>query len=296
MAKAKKPQILLTNDDGIRSDGLWAAAEALSEVGFVTVAAPREQHSGAGRSMPQRSDGKLKQQEVTIHGKKWKVYAVGGSPAQTVQHGILELMEEPPDLVVAGINRGENLTVSITISGTVGAALEGAAFGVPSMAVSLEMPKDLQWGNWKADFSTAAHFTARFARLLLNAETVTSAQPNPATKAFPTKSIMMGEGFHDVDVLKIDVPTDATPETPWRLTRLSRCQYYVPVSPQRKRLGQRARVDFEIRFDEDKIEPDSDVYAIRVAREISVTPLSLDMTARTDFEDLEHRLRSSDGQ
>lgn len=261
---------MLTNDDGIRSDGLWAAAEALSELGFVTVAAPRDQHSGAGRSMPQKSDGKLREQKVTIHGVTWKVYAVGGSPAQTVQHGILELMDGPPDLVVAGINRGENLTVSITISGTVGAALEGAAFGIPSMAVSLEMPKEHQWGKFKADFSTAAHYTAHFGRILLG-----------------------GEAFPDVDVLKIDVPSDATPETPWRLTRLSHSQYYIPLRPNRKRLGQSARVDFEIQFDEDKVEPDSDVYAVRVAREVSVTPLSLDMTAHTDFGDLENRLRSS---
>ena len=163
MSKGKKPQILLTNDDGIRSDGLWAAAEALSEVGFVTVAAPREQHSGAGRSMPIASDGVLREEEVAVRGVTWKVYAVGGSPAQTVQHGILELMDGPPDLVVAGINLGENLTVSITISGTVGAALEGAAFGVPAMAISLEMPKEHQRGEVKIDFSTAAYFTSRFA-------------------------------------------------------------------------------------------------------------------------------------
>jgi 5'-nucleotidase len=271
MAKSGKPQILLTNDDGIRSDGLWSAAEALSELGFVTVAAPRDQHSGAGRSMPFSSDGVLREEEVTIHGVTWKVYAVGGSPAQTVQHGILELMDRPPDLVVAGINRGENLTVSITISGTVGAALEGAAFGIPSMAVSLEMPKEHQWGDAKIDFSTAAHFTARFGQILLE-----------------------GQTFPDVDVLKIDVPSDATTETPWRLTRLSRSQYYVPQSPVRERLDESVRVDFEIQFDEDKLELDSDVYAVRVAREVSVTPLSLDMTARVDFGDLDRRLRSSD--
>ncbi len=271
MGKAKKPKILLTNDDGIRSDGLWAAAEALSELGFVTVAAPREQHSGAGRSMPHASDGRLREEEVTIHGVTWKVYAVGGSPAQTVQHGILELMDEPPDLVVAGINRGENLTVSITISGTVGAALEGAAFGIPAMAISLEMPKEHQLGETEMDFSTAAYFTCRFAQLLLQSD----ASP-------------------DVDVLKVDVPSDATRETPWRLTRLSRSKYYVPQSPERQHFDESVRVDFEIRFDPDKLEPDSDVYAVRIAREVSVTPLSLDMTARVDFGDLESQLRSSD--
>ncbi len=271
MAKEKKPQILLTNDDGIRSDGLWAAAEALSEIGFVTVAAPREQHSGAGRSMPIASDGVLREEEVTVHGVKWKVYAVGGSPAQTVQHGILELMDGPPDLVVAGINLGENLTVSITISGTVGAALEGAAFGIPAMAISQEMPKEHQRGEVKIDFSTAAYFTSRFAQLILQ-----------------------GDAFPDVDVLKVDIPSDATPETPWRLTRLSRSQYYVPLSPERQHFDESVRVDFEIRFDEKLVEPDSDVYAVRVAREVSVTPLSLDMTARVDFGALERQLRSSD--
>ena len=69
----------------------------------------------------QHADPLLKEQ-VTIGGKTWPVYSVGGSPAQAVQHGVLELSAEPPDLVVAGINYGENLTVSVTISGTVGAA------------------------------------------------------------------------------------------------------------------------------------------------------------------------------
>jgi len=262
-----KPQILLTNDDGIGSAGLWAAAEALAELGFVTVAAPREQHSGAGRSMPQGSDGVLREEQVTIHGKTWTVYAVGGSPAQTVQHAILELMPRPPDLVVAGINHGENLTTSITISGTVGAALEAAAFGVPALAVSLEMPKEKQRGDPDADFSAAAHFTAHFGRLMMQAD-----------------------GLPDVDVLKIDIPSSATAQTPWQVTRLSRSQYYVPLSPGRERLSEPVRVDFEIRFDQDLLEPDSDVYAVRVAREVSVTPLSLDMTSRVDLGQLARRL------
>jgi 5'-nucleotidase len=273
MSNDQKPQILLTNDDGIRSDGLWAAAEALSEIGFVTVAAPRDQYSGAGRSMPFGSDGVLREEEVTIHGVTWKVYAVGGSPAQAVQHGVLELTSTKPDLVVAGINHGENLTVDIAISGTVGAALEAAAFGIPSIAVSLEMPKEKQYEGSDSDFSAAAHYTAHFGKILLE-----------------------GETFPDVDVIKIDVPTSATPKTPWRLTRLSRYQYYVPLRPEREHLEQEVQLDFEIRFEEDELEPDSDVYAVRVAREVSVTPVSLDMTSRVDFGELERQLRSSDSR
>ena len=68
-----KCQILLTNDDGIQSPGLWAAAEALSELGFVTVAAPRDQSSGMGRSLPSTSDGIIRTEVVQVRGKEWSV-------------------------------------------------------------------------------------------------------------------------------------------------------------------------------------------------------------------------------
>lgn len=268
MAEKARPQVLLTNDDGIRSPGLWAAAEALSEIGFVTVAAPREQSSGAGRSMPVTSDGRLHEEQVAIKGKTWSVYAVGGTPAQAVQHGILELMPDPPDLIVAGINYGENLTIGVSISGTVGAALEGAAFGLPALAVSLEMPDDYYLSHSEEiDFSTAAYFTGHFARMMLQ------------LKHIP-----------DVDVLKVDIPNDATPGTPWRLTRLSRQKYYVPVVPRRTSLEDPGHLDFKIEMDKSKLEPDSDVYALSVDRVVSVTPLSLDFTSRADFETLTRAL------
>ncbi|NIS82325.1 MAG: 5'/3'-nucleotidase SurE, partial [Anaerolineales bacterium] len=104
----------------------------------MTVAAPRAQSSGLGRSMPITSDGVICEEELVVRGKTWKVYAVGGSPAQAVQHGIFEITPRKPDIVVAGINYGENVGTGVTISGTVGAALEGAALGVPSLAISLE--------------------------------------------------------------------------------------------------------------------------------------------------------------
>ena len=271
MSGQQEPLILLTNDDGIKSPGLWAAAEALSDLGFVTVAAPREQSSGAGRSMPITSDGKIEEEEVVVNGKTWKVYAVGGSPAQAVQHGILEIMPRTPDLVVAGINYGENLTVGITISGTVGAALEGAAFSVPSLAVSLEMPMEY-YGSHSGDidFSAAAYFTAYFGRMLLH----------------------MDADF-DVDVLKVDVPCDATNETEWRLSRLSRQKYYVPIVPNRQRLDDEGRFGVEVVLDEENVEPDSDVFVLCIARKVSVTPLSLDLTSRVNIEEYDRKLRKN---
>src|SRR5512137_740517 len=115
----EKCQILLTNDDGIRSPGLWAAAEALSDLGYVTVAAPRDQSTAMGRSMPHVSDGVIRPETLHVRDKDWTVYAVGGSPAQAVLHGILEIMPQRPDLVVSGINYGENVATGITVSGTV---------------------------------------------------------------------------------------------------------------------------------------------------------------------------------
>jgi 5'-nucleotidase len=119
------------------------------------------------------------------------------------------------------------------------------------------------------DFTVAAHFTAVFAEKLLRVGPI-----------------------RDVDVLKIDVPADATPETEWQVTRLSRAKYYIPVSPRRTRLDEPGSVGYEIVPNLEGLEPDSDVYVLRVARKVTVTPLSLDMTSRLDLAELERKLGS----
>src|SRR5512136_2289948 len=185
----EKPiQILLTNDDGIQSPGLWAAAGALSQLGYVHVVAPRDQFSGAGRSLPSTSDGIITPQQMQVNGKLWTVYSVGGTPAQAILHAICEILPERPDLVVSGINYGENLGVGVTVSGTVGAAMEGAGNGVPALAVSLETDasEHLSYST-EIDFSAAAYFTTLIANMILE-------RPLP----------------EDVDLIKLDVPCDAT--------------------------------------------------------------------------------------
>jgi 5'-nucleotidase len=265
-----KPQILLTNDDGIQSPGLWAAAETLSELGFVHVVAPRDQSSGAGRSLPTSSDGTIQERQVVVHGKQWTVHAVGGTPAQTVLHAVLEILPELPQLAVAGINYGENLGSGVTISGTVGAALEAASLGIPAIAVSLETePRHHYSHSEEVDFSAAACFTALFSRLLLK------------NKLPP-----------EVEVLKIEVPCDATPETPWVIARLSRLRYFEPLAPTRLSWDSPARVGYRLSEDVEKDDPASDVYAVRVLRCVAVTPLSLDMTSRIDLAALDKALRS----
>jgi 5'-nucleotidase len=266
-----KPQILLTNDDGIESPGLWAAAEALEQIGFVTVVAPREQSSGAGRSMPVWTDGIIQERLVVVRGKKWQVYAVGGTPAQAVQHAILEIMTAPPNLVVSGINYGENVTVGITVSGTVGAALEAASVGIPSIAISVEVPGGHPQANFpKVDFSVSQHYLSMFAGRVLN-----------------------GLRIPDVDVIKIEIPADAKADTDWQMARLSRVRYYLPVAPERDDLGREGKLGFEVSFQEENVESDSDVYVLRINKKVAVTPISLDMTSRINLHDLENEIRAS---
>jgi 5'-nucleotidase len=271
MVPADKPLLLLTNDDGIRSPGLWAAAEALSQIGFVCVVAPREQQSGSGRSMPPSSDGAIREESVVVGGKAWKVYAVGGSPAQAVQHAMFELLPRRPDVVIAGINYGENVSTSVTISGTIGAALEGAAAGVPSLAVSQEAESRYHLTHSEEiDFGAAAHFTRLFAALLLSAGRLP-----------------------DVDVLKVDVPTGATKTTPWRLARLSQGRYYIPVASGRRDLAEPGMLSYRVADEPGALEPGSDAHVLRVERKVAVTPLSLDMTSRVEFAALETALRGA---
>jgi 5'-nucleotidase len=164
--------------------------------------------------------------------------------------------------VVSGINFGANLGIEVTISGTVGAALEGGAFGIPSLAASLEMdPAYHLTGDDGTDYSAAMAFVQQFAHLMLN-----------------------GVLPFDVDALSVNIPATATTRTPWRLTRLSRCRYFVPIAPDRAK-GE-GRPSYRLIEDLGQAEPGSDVRAVKVDRVVSVTPLSLDLTSRVDLDAL----------
>ena len=267
--KNNKPHILLTNDDGIRSPGLWAAAGELSKIGYVTVAAPRDQSSGMGRSLPSTSDGIIRKEQVQVNGQEWSVYAVGGSPAQSVLHGILEIVPHRPDLVVSGINYGENVGTGITISGTVGAAMEAASLGIPALAISLQTETQYHLTHSEdIDFSAAGYFTAYFAKILLE-------------RKFPM----------DVDLLKVEVPSHATPETGWQTTRLSLQRYYQPVAADRESWEVPGSITYKESASLEQEPEDTDVYVLRIKKMVSVTPLILDMTARVSLADFEKSLR-----
>jgi 5'-nucleotidase len=268
--KKNKPHILLTNDDGIRSPGLWAAASALAKIGYVTVTAPREQSSGMGRSLPSTSDGIIRKEHVQVNGQEWDVYSIGGSPAQTVLHGILEIVPHKPDLIVSGINYGENVGLGITISGTVGAAMEAAGMGFPALAISLQTETHYHLTHSEdINFSAAGYFTAYFARILLE-------------KKFS----------EDVHLLKVEVPSHATPETEWQVTRLSHQRYYQPVAAERESWDVPGLISYKEVAALEQESEDTDVYVLRKKNLVAVTPINLDMTARVPLDDFEKFLRS----
>jgi 5'-nucleotidase len=135
-------QILLTNDDGIYAPGLAAMERALKRLGDVCVVAPAVEQSGVGHSITFLSP--LMAKEV-FDGERRRGFAVEGSPADCVKLALSEFCPRQPDLLVSGINGGLNLGINVLYSGTVAGATEGAVYGIPSVAVSLEYDEHSQF-------------------------------------------------------------------------------------------------------------------------------------------------------
>jgi 5'-nucleotidase len=138
--------ILLTNDDGIYAPGLAALEKELRRLGEVIVVAPATEQSGVGHSITFLMPLVAKQ---VFDGDRLRGWAVEGSPADSVKLGIFEFCPRRPDIVVSGMNGGLNAGINVLYSGTVAAAIEGAFFGITSIACSLEY-------NEHADFARAA--------------------------------------------------------------------------------------------------------------------------------------------
>ena len=128
-------RILLTNDDGIYAPGLAALEKSLRQLGEVFVVAPLREQSGVGHAITFLTPLQVKQ--IYVDSKPWG-WAVAGTPTDCVKLAISAILPEPPDLIVSGINDGHNAGVNVHYSGTVGAAIEGAFYGITSVAVSLK--------------------------------------------------------------------------------------------------------------------------------------------------------------
>jgi 5'-nucleotidase len=252
-----RPRILVTNDDGYASFGIIALADALRELGDVTVVAPDRDNSGVGHSISIASPVRVK----TVSDRSVPTYRCSGTPADCVVIGAFDLCGGMPDLVVSGINRGANLGDDVNYSGTVAAALEGVIVGIASLAISLaaSSPEHARDHHW----ATAAEVAVRVAREILT------------------------DGLPRLTLLNVNVPNVATRALRGtRYVRQGRKAYRDRVD---KRTDPRGGTYYWLwgAFDPADVVAGTDLAAIRDDY-VSITPLTVD---RTNHDELGRRMR-----
>jgi 5'-nucleotidase len=250
-------RILLTNDDGVYAPGLSAMEHALRRLGDVFVAAPLREQSGVAHAITFLTP--LQARKVFVNDKHW-AWTVDGTPADCVKLAISSIMPELPDLVVSGINGGLNAGVNVFYSGTVGAAAEGALYGITSIAVSLQFKEN-------EPFQQAADLAVEVIRKILKQNKIAGRLYNIN---IPIQALQ-----HQVPEVKI-VPMDATQD--WevfdrRTDPMGRNYYWLagkidPRQPERQ-----------------KMEQMSDLTAIAKGY-VTVTPLRFDFNDRRTLDEM----------
>jgi len=245
--------IVLTNDDGFNAEGIRALRKAMAADFDVMVVAPESEQSAMGHAITLNAP--LKARRV-VEGGEFIGYAVNGTPADCVKLAVTELLEEPPRLVVSGINLGGNLGTCVIYSGTVSAATEAAIMGLPAFAISLDT-----WEN--PDFSPAAGFARQLA-------------PTVIKKGLP-------EGVS----LNINVP--AVPLEKIRGAVLTRQGKSRVIETFDRRTDPRNNVYYwlagEMRFDESEEGTDTEMVSKNF---ISITPIHFDLTHFRALDDLKN--------
>ena len=243
------PLILVTNDDGIESQGLVAAASAAKRCGDIIVVAPRFHQSGMGRARPNaREAGVIETRELTLtDGSKIEAYAVHGSPSQTVAYAVMEIVPRKPDFCISGVNEGENVGSILPVSGTVGAALEGAGFGIASMAIS----QSVDFPNPVTDWTMGEYFAEVVLRQMI---------ANP----LPDEAL----------IVNLNIPIGATPSTKIMRTFDSRRSHYYFTGVDRSDKNSPAPFLEEVRVELGDTEPGSDIAALFVEHAVSLSLLA----------------------
>lgn len=246
-------RILISNDDGILAPGLAALYHAVADLGHVDVVAPETAQSAMGHAISVLKPLAVRRVHV---GQAFHGYSVDGRPADCVKLGLLELVDERPDFVLSGINAGVNTGMNVLYSGTVAAAAEGAFFGIPSIAFSLELSDEL-------DFTRAGVIArAVFQRY---------ARSNPPTGT----------------CLNVNIPSlDAGWPVGVRICPQSTSQMEDFYTQEMHEQGH-AIYMLDGRMPDAHSHPETDIAAIR-ERFVSITPLRFDMTDH-------HRLGSVGG-
>jgi len=243
-------KILLTNDDGIFADGIYALFKEMKQLGDVIAVAPASEQSAVGHAITLMNP--LRINEVNRHGEFFG-YAVNGTPADCVKLAVHALMEERPEVVVSGVNLGANIGTSVIYSGTVSAATEGTILGIPSIAVSL------------ATFSNPDfRFASKFARKLAS-------------------TVLEKGGLPRGTLLNVNIP--ALPEAEIAGVEITCNSDSRFEDIFEKRLDPRKRVYYwsagvEQTFD---LRDGTDSAALR-AKKVSITPIHFDMTDHAQVE------------
>lgn len=247
-------RILLANDDGIYAPGLAALQAALVRIGEVVVVAPATEQSGVGHSITYLTPLTCKQ---IFRDGRCLGWAVDGAPADCVKLGVLELAGGPVDLVVSGINSGLNAGINVLYSGTVAAAIEGAFFGIPSIAVSLEYDP-------QADFEAAAEIAIELIPQLV--EHVRQAKEN-GCRLFniniPTAATVSWRAGSGAEVHAVPMGIERHGEQYWKRQDPKGRDYYWSANRPAPRVPGR--------------ETDIDALAEGL---VTLTPLHFDMTQR----------------
>lgn len=244
-------RILASNDDGIHARGMRILVDCLIAWGEVFVVAPDRERSATGHSITVHRP--LRVRKTKIPGFDVQSWAVDGTPADCVKLAVEDLLENPPDLVVSGINLGPNLGTDVLYSGTVSAAIEGAINGFPSLAVSLASYRS-------ENFRGAELFLRSFLPFLM--------------KSGPGPEILL-----NINVPAVDRPAGV------KITRLGNRRY---VNIFEKRVDPRGRLYYWMAGEPLEAEEGAagtDVEAVR-NNYVSITPLRLDLTDESAFERL----------
>lgn len=258
----KKPLILITNDDGINSPGVRAVAEAVNDLGDILIVAPVCQQTSMGRSFPKSADvGIIEKRPFYIDGREIMAYAVHGSPALAVSHAVLELCDRKPDLCISGINYGENLGLSITCSGTVGAAFEADSHGIPSIAISRQVDLESQHSN---DFRNLDWTTCKY------------------TTRYLVQHVLKYGLADGISILNVNVPEDATCTSEMRITKQGRHNYSAFIKPESRDMDKSYTLKSRINLNADEIDKESDIYAVVFDKVISITPLTWNLSVHMD--------------
>jgi 5'-nucleotidase len=254
--RAQMLNILISNDDGIYSSGLYELAKEMSRIGKITVVAPDREQSAIGHAITMHKP--LRCKKIKLHDLDVDAWLVNGTPADCVKLGVETLLAKRPDLIISGINDGENLGTDIIYSGTVSAAVEGSMFNIPAIAVS--------YGKHGAnDFSTAAEIAVNVIEQLLK----------------HTKDKRM--------LININIPPieNINQLKGVMITKLGVKKYKNNFEERKDPRGS-SYYWLAGELVEDEIREDSDIFAVR-NKYVSITPIHIDLTDYEEIEEMQNR-------